>query len=334
MNIFKKIADATGDSLEAVYQMQEEERSNLIIVLGIQQETEGTKARDQKEESGEPSKGGRKRKALQTFLSENENPNKKLNRDTTEGEVGVSLKSNTRAAARKANLKVSEINRILDSGNDPEASNDPDQKIEDFDDFDIVGNDATDGKVDNEVITVVPQNVSKKEASDRDSTEILLNLRLKCPDLLKFVRKKEDLLKEDLPELNLNEERRPKFEKGERKGERHRRAVKCLTSNGLIQNKITRKSWVKIKIVKNKPKTLHVTKDGTLGGRESEEDDEAGLFNGIKDDRKKLNIQKENKNLFDNESEDEQISKGTNHWRSLSFSFGSLHWHLRDKSSQ
>ena len=290
MNIFKQIAQATGESVEAVCQMQEEERNQLILVFGIQPESRETKE-ETKEDSEEPSNskgGGRKRKALQTFLSEK--PSKKLNRNTTDEVEGICLKSSSRATARKAKLKVSEISKILDSHNDADTSNDPDQKIEDFDDFDLISNTA-DGKRDDEV------------TSDQDTANIFLNLNLKCPDLLKLVRKAEDILKEDLPELNLNEARRPKFEEGEGEGERHRRAVKSLTSYGLTHNKVTRRSWVKVKIIKNKPRTLNVTKDDTLEGRKSEEDDETGLLNGVKDEMKKLNIQNENKNLLDDEDQ-------------------------------
>ena len=295
MNIFKQIAQATGESVEDVCQMQEEERNNLICVLGIQQESGETKTVGVEEESEGPSKGGRKRKALQTFLGEK--PNKKLNRDTTEGGDDVSLKRNSRGAARKAKLKMSEISKVLDSPNDLDTSNDSDQKIEDFDDVDLVEN-TCERKDDKKVINVVPQHAAVKEAAT-----IFFNLNLKCPDLLKFVGKAEEILKEDLPELHLHEARRPKFEEGERKGEKHRRAVRSLTSNGSTQSKGTRRSWVKVKILKNKPRILHVTKDGTLGGRQSEEDEETGLFHGVKGDKKKLNFQIGSKNLFDDEDE-------------------------------
>ena len=302
MNIYRKIAEATGDTIEAVCQMQEEERNQLIQVLGIQQERGGTKGGDMEEDNRETSKGGRKRKALQTFLSEN--PNKKLNRGANEGEEGVSLRNNSRAAARKANLKVSEINKILDS--DPETSTDPDQKIEDFDDLDLVGN-APDGKVEVEATVKVPQQVSDNDKDDsvppQDSVTARSNLLTKCPDLLKFIRKAEDILNGDLPEFNLNKERKPKV----RELERHVRTVKSLTSAGLLHSKIEKKSWIKIKVVQSKPKTIHVTKDGTLAGWENEEEEEAGPSTGIKDDQKKLNLQSENKNQFDIEDEDEPI---------------------------
>ena len=290
MNIYRKIAEATGDSIEAICQMQEKERNHLIQVLGIQRETGATKASDEEQNLPGPSKGGRKRKALQTFLDEN--PNKKLNR---EGEERLSLRSSSRAAARKAKLKVSEINEILD--------NDPDQNIEDFDDLDLVGN-APEGKVEVEAITKAPEDDSDRH---EDAGTARSNFRTKCPDLMKFVRKPEDILRGDLPEFDLNKERRSKFGEKEGEGERHMKAVKMLTSYGLFHGQLDRKSWIKIKIVKNKTKTIHVTKDGTLEGRASEDDEEDGRLNVVKDDQKKLNTQKENKNLFDDLDEDEPI---------------------------
>ena len=129
MEMYKKIAAATGDSLEAVCQMQEEERNNLRIALNLSEEVDMEKV--QEAEASEALKGN-KRKALQTFM--NENPSKRKKEDQAKQVPVTFLTRSSRAKSKKqkskkANLKVSEINKILESGTDPET--DPDLNIED-----------------------------------------------------------------------------------------------------------------------------------------------------------------------------------------------------------
>ena len=101
MDVFRKIASATGESLETVCQMQEEERNNLKSVLGLQQE-EGDVGKV-------PPRVGNKRKALQTFQEETS-----LKRFASDrGEMPELLTRSSRVAAKKANLKLSEINKFL-----------------------------------------------------------------------------------------------------------------------------------------------------------------------------------------------------------------------------
>ena len=54
-DLFAKIAEATGETLESVYRMQEAERNGLVDVLNLKQE-------EQKEPTGEPTESENKRR--------------------------------------------------------------------------------------------------------------------------------------------------------------------------------------------------------------------------------------------------------------------------------
>ena len=216
MDVFRKIASATGESLETVCQMQEEERNNLKSVLGLQQE-EGDVGKI-------PPRVGNKRKALQTF--EEETSLKRFASDR--GEMPELLTRSSRVAAKKANLKLSEINQILEN-DDANTSNDPEPLIEDFDD--------------KKKEDVVSSNVPNRK----------LDSLIEYPDLMRFVRRPEDILKEDLPELELDENVRKKFKPRSCRDllAKHSGFVEDLTRNGLRHGKISEKPWINIQIVRH-----------------------------------------------------------------------------------
>ena len=48
-DLFKKLAEATGETLDSVYQMHEAERNGLLEVLGLKREDEKGKLRNQQQ---------------------------------------------------------------------------------------------------------------------------------------------------------------------------------------------------------------------------------------------------------------------------------------------
>merc|ERR1712066_567113 len=116
---------------------------------------------------------------------------------------------------------------------------------------------------------------------------------------MKFVKKTEDIMREDLndlPELDLNDLKRLKLKnKTLDKLNQHLKIVKSLTEKGLKNRKISKKSWVKIKISRtsSKQKNFKVVKDATPGkSRETQEEDEVvEKSNEINEDEKIGNIQ-------------------------------------------
>ena len=221
MDVFRKIASAIDESLETVCQMQEEERNNLKIVLGLQKE------------EGDVEKVlprvGNKRKALPTFEEEESRKRFASDRRQTSEEMPELLTRSSRVAAKKANLKFSEINKILEN-DDANTSNDSEPLIEDFVDHDEKKED------------VVSDNIANRK----------LDNLIEYPDLMRFVKRPEDILKEDLPELELDENMRKKFKPRSCRDllAKHSGFVEDLTRDGLRHGKISEKSWTNIQIVR------------------------------------------------------------------------------------
>ena len=285
MEVFLKIVEATGDSLETVCRMQEEERNNLIKVLGLQREEETLV------------KTGNKRKALQTFQSEMSKKrfvsgNREVRtEDRTETRIGGNDEDDlkientskhsgrsSRAAAQKATLKVSEM---LKTSSGPESRNDPDQLIEDFDDFDEEKGEVSTTKV------------SDQDESDhlRGETKQSLNLSFKFPGLMKFVRKPLDILKGDLPELKLEDPSSRQLKSWSLEdGTKHYELVKSLTREGLTHRQISKKSWVNIKISRNLSKQKSLAIRDKLGTGEEEKPENS---EGLNDEEKRDNDEDE-----------------------------------------